>query len=291
MNPAAGPMAWINGTWANQNDVGLPLDDAMVVHGAGLVEVARTWSGVPVFLDRHVERFLRTAQEMGLRLPVDKGGLFGLAHQYLDKLPPKLAAIDRHIVFLATPGSPGQPVATLVVHGRPLDTRLHQVFRTKGVHLTRSKIAALPGTVIPTHWKHRSRLHWYLAGQQSIGIPLLETVDGALTETAIGHVVAILGTAQRPVLTVPPENLVLPGITLEVVRELAAELGLGWERRTLQWHDLTAAHEAFLVGSGFGVAGVARVDNIELGWPGTITRTIESAFAKRVVQPTQQPQN
>lgn len=287
MNPE-GPMAWMNGTWANQADVRLPLDDAMVVHGAGLVEVARTWSGRPVFLGRHIDRFLRAAGEMGLRLPVSgKNDLADLANQYLLKLPPDLSSIDRHIVFLATPGSPGQPLATLVVHGRPLDSRLHQIFRTSGAHLTRSAVGALPSNVIPSHWKHRSRLHWFLAGQQSNGIPVLESANGCITETAIGHVVAVFGTPDQPVLTAPPENLVLPGITLELVRGLAAELGYAWERRLFHWSELASAHEILLVGSGFGVAGVSNLDGLRLNWPGPITRAIQIAFAKRVAMPIQ----
>jgi len=287
MSPS-GPMAWMNGTWGSQAETRLPLDDAMVVHGAGLVEVARTWSGHPVFLGQHIDRFLRTAGEMRLRLPVSgKNDLVDLANQYLHKLPSELACIDRHIVFLATPGSPGQPLATLVVHGRPLDSRLHQIFRSSGVHLTRSAVGSLPGTVIPSHWKHRSRLHWYMAGQQSDGIPVLETAEGAITETAIGHVVAVFGTPNHPVLIVPPENLVLPGITLEVVRELAAELGYTWDRRAINWNELSTAHEILLVGSGFGVTGVSSLEGTRLDWPGPITRAIETAFAKRVAMPTQ----
>ena len=287
MSPS-GPMAWMNGTWGSQAETRLPLDDAMVVHGAGLVEVARTWSGHPVFLGQHIDRFLRTAGEMRLRLPVSgKNDLVDLANQYLHKLPSELACIDRHIVFLATPGSPGQFLATLVVHGRPLDSRLHQIFRSSGVHLTRSAVGSLPGTVIPSHWKHRSRLHWYMAGQQSDGIPVLETAEGAITETAIGHVVAVFGTPNQPVLIAPPENLVLPGIMLEVVRELAAELGYTWDRRAMSWNELSTAHEILLVGSGFGVTGVSSLEGTRLDWPGPITRAIEIAFAKRVAMPIQ----
>jgi branched-subunit amino acid aminotransferase/4-amino-4-deoxychorismate lyase len=126
-----------------------------------------------------------------------------------------------------------------------------------------------------------------MAGQQSDGIPVLETAEGAITETAIGHVVAVFGTPNHPVLIVPPENLVLPGITLEVVRELAAELGYTWDRRAINWNELSTAHEILLVGSGFGVTGVSSLEGTRLDWPGPITRAIETAFAKRVAMPTQ----
>ena len=138
------PQAWMNGTWAAEAETRLPLDDAMVTHGAGLVEVLRTWSGVPVFLNRHLDRFIRAAGEMGLRLPVTGNVLASLVTEYLHRLPASLAGKDRHVVLLATPGSPGQRSATLVIHGRALDTARHRDYMENGVALTRSKVKALP---------------------------------------------------------------------------------------------------------------------------------------------------
>lgn len=276
------PQAWMNGAWAAESDTRLPLDDAMVTHGAGLVEVLRAWGGVPVFLDRHLDRFMQATSEMGLRLPVDRNQLTPLVREYLRRLPPALAGQDRHVVLLATPGSPGQQTATLVIHGRPLDSARHRDYMKNGVALVRSKVKALPAEVAPTRWKHRNRLHWYLAGRQTHALPLLETSAGIITETAIGHVVMVEERAGRAVLVAPPEGLVLPGITLEVVSELAGETGLGWERRPFHWEELAGADEILMVGSGFGVAGVSRLDDVEIPWAGRVTQDMAARFAALV---------
>ena len=276
--------AWMNGTWAAESDTRLPLDDAMVTHGAGLVEVLRTWDGAPVFLERHLDRFLQATSEMGLRLPVDRKQLTPLVREYLRRLPAPLAGQDRHVVLLATPGSPGQQTATLVIHGRPLDSARHRDYQQSGVALERSKVKALPSEVAPARWKHRNRLHWYLAAKQRGGLALLETTTGIVTETALGHVVMVEEKAGRLVLVAPPEELVLPGITLEVVRELAGEMRLGWERRPFHWEELAGASELLLLGSGFGVAGVSRLDDAAIPWPGQVTQNMAARFAALVGQ-------
>lgn len=273
-----GPQAWMNGTWAPEADTRLPLDDAMVTHGAGLVEVLRTWGGAPVFLDRHLDRFAGAAREMGLALPADKPVLASLVAEYLRRLPAPLAGIDRHVVLLATPGAPGQRAATLVVHGRPLDLARLAEFRERGAALEKSAVRALPGEVVPARWKHRNRMHWYLAGKSARGLPLLETDGGLVTETAIGHVVMVEERAGKPVLVAPPDDLVLPGITLGVAKELAGTLGLDWAPRPFSWAELAAANEIALVGSGFGVAGVSRLGDAAIRWPGPVTRQLADAF-------------
>ena len=278
------PQAWMNGTWAAEAETQLPLDDAMVTHGAGLVEVLRTWSGVPVFLNRHLDRFIQAAGEMGLRLPVTGTVLASLVTEYLHRLPASLAGKDRHVVLLATPGSPGQRSATLVIHGRALDTARHRDYMENGVALTRSKVKALPCDVVPAHWKHRNRLHWHLAGKACEGLALLETATGIVTETAIGHVVMVEERAGKPLLVSPPEELVLPGITLGLIHESAEKQGLGWTRRPFTWNELARSKEILLVGSGFGVAGVSQLDGVTINWPGPVTRMISDAFERLVTK-------
>ncbi|MFM7538667.1 MAG: aminotransferase class IV [Planctomycetota bacterium] len=278
--------AWINGTWQAENEVRLPLDDAMVTHGAGLVEVLRTWNGRPVFLNRHLDRFIESAREMDLHLPLDREALVSVVHEYLGRQPLAMSGQDRHVVLLATPGAPGQPVATLIVHGRALQSALHREFKEKGAELRRSPVKALPPETIPARWKHRSRLHWYLAGRQSGGLALLETPAGIVTETAIGHVVMVAREMETTLLVTPPTDLVLPGITLGVLQELAHKRRYGWTSRPFGWDELAKAAEVLLVGSGFGIAGVSRVCGAPLPWPGPVTMELAADFNSFIGIPT-----
>jgi branched-chain amino acid aminotransferase len=278
--------AWINGTWQAENEVRLPLDDAMVTHGAGLVEVLRTWNGRPIFLNRHLDRFIESAREMELHLPLDREALVSVVHEYLGRQPQAMSGQDRHVVLLATPGAPGQPVATLIVHGRALQSDLHREFKEKGAELRRSPVKALPPETIPARWKHRSRLHWYLAGRQSGGLALLETPAGIVTETAIGHVVMVAREKETTLLVTPPTDLVLPGVTLGVLQELAHKRRYGWRSRPFGWDELAKAAEVMLVGSGFGIAGVSRVCGVPLPWPGPVTMELAADFDSFIGIPT-----
>jgi len=115
-------------------------------------------------------------------------------------------------------------------------------------------------------------------------LALLETATGIVTETAIGHVVMVEEKAGKPLLVSPPEELVLPGITLGLIQESAEKQGLGWTRRPFTWNELARSKEILLVGSGFGVAGVSQLDGVAINGPGPVTRMISEAFERLVTK-------
>ena len=88
--------------------------------------------------------------------------------------------------------------------------------------------------------------------------------------------------AGKPLLVSPPEELVLPGITLGLIPESAEKLGLGWTRRPFTWNELARSKEILLVGSGFGVAGVSQLDGVGINWPGPVTQNLSAGFGTLV---------
>jgi branched-subunit amino acid aminotransferase/4-amino-4-deoxychorismate lyase len=79
---------------------------------------------------------------------------------------------------------------------------------------------------------------------------------------------------------------VLPGITRQVVLELAGELGLGVEMRAPEQVELLCAEEIFLTSSLRELAPVVGVEGrrIGAGRPGPVFHALRTAFRDRVAR-------
>lgn len=95
--------------------------------------------------------------------------------------------------------------------------------------------------------------------------------DGLLTEGSVSNIFVV----KRGVLLAPPKNhLMLPGITYDVVLELAAQHGLPCEVRDVSEAEVRAADELWLASSGREVLAIVELDGqpIADGVPGKLYR-------------------
>ena len=85
-------------------------------------------------------------------------------------------------------------------------------------------------------------------------------------------------------LTPPVSSSLLPGITRRTVIELASELGIPFEERSLVPADLTGADEAFITSTVRGVMPLGAIDGHALGRERPVTASLRAAFATRVLR-------
>ena len=195
--------------------------------------------------------------------------------------------LDRHLPHYASREPSG---ATQIVHGFPLPTARYSPWFSEGARLVASPVlASIPGPIDP-RIKHRSRLHWWMAQQMASrenpgALPVLLTPNGEVTETALAHLAWVTQRSGRDLLIIPPEELVLDGISLNLALELAKKIGLPIERAPFGWKDLQGAKEAFITGSGFGLCGVSRVGHTSLPFPGPYTQQLQQAWSTFAGEP------
>jgi D-alanine transaminase len=105
--------------------------------------------------------------------------------------------------------------------------------------------------------------------------------DGVITEGASSSVFAVLDGELR---TYPLSNYILPGVTREIVLELARELGLSVREVPVLADELMRATEIFLTSTYNDVMPVVRVDGrvVGTGAPGPIAQQLYAAFAERI---------
>ena len=101
--------------------------------------------------------------------------------------------------------------------------------------------------------------------------------DGYLTEGSSSNVFAVKGG----VLLAPPKNhLVLPGITYDVVLELAAANGVPLQVREIAEDEVRGADELWLTSSSKEVLAVTALDGrpVGNGKPGPVFKLVYRAF-------------
>jgi D-alanine transaminase len=101
--------------------------------------------------------------------------------------------------------------------------------------------------------------------------------DGHLTEASASNVFVVRGGR---LLSPPKNNLILPGITYDVVLELAAAAGVPIELRAISEQEVRSADELWVTSSTKEVLAVVTLDGkpVGSGKPGAVFRKIHQAF-------------
>ena len=156
---------------------------------------------------------------------------------------------------------------------------------TDGAHVVTPSIRHVPPECLDPKTKNRSRLHWWLADQQTHAvdpkaITLLLDLEGNITECAGSNFLIVKG---RTILS-PTSRNILEGISLVTVRELAAQLGFQWIEKDLQPYDVVNADEALMPTTPYCIAPCTRINGTPIGngKPGPVFRELLDAWSKRV---------
>jgi D-alanine transaminase len=105
--------------------------------------------------------------------------------------------------------------------------------------------------------------------------------DGVVTEGAATNVFAVVAGELR---THPLGNLILPGITREVIVELLKENGIALMERPVTQSELSRASELFVCGTTTDVSPVVILDGkpVGEGSPGPVTKRIQALLDARL---------
>ena len=106
---------------------------------------------------------------------------------------------------------------------------------------------------------------------------ILLNQDGHVSEGSGENIVLI---RRGTLITPPPADNVLEGITLETVAQVARDLGYEFEARAIDRTELYIADEVFMTGTAAHVTPVLSVDRVPVGDgnPGPVTRQLQRAY-------------
>ena len=278
----------------------------------GCFETMRAYGGRIFRLEDHLDRLDASAQFLGTRMSADRSRLAGQLVTALKRSRLREAVVRVALIPSVQPHSPAQLLREPGQAGRhpqrnrgmpqngapafPSIMVQPAVPLPSAVYRRGIRVVVVParkfsvGSVDPQA-KYSARLGSILAVMDA----QLRGVDEALFLDAVGSVTestaSNVGIVSRGVIRTPPCWLgLLPGITRDVLFELARGLRLPIEESPLTRHELYNADEAFLTSTLKEVLAVTWIDGrrIGTGRPGPITNRLLRAFRALVRQELKQ---
>lgn len=282
---AWGMLVYLNGSF-------LPIDDATIsaldrgfVFGDGVYEVWRTLRGRLFEAERHQERLERGLRALRITAPADVRleRVTAIAERLLEEngLLDGDATLYVEITRGAAPRThyfpTGNTAATLLV--------MASAFTPSPTRFTGTTVITQPDV----RWlrcdiKTIQLLPNVLARQAATEAGASEAIfvrDGMITEGTHTTVFALIDGVLR---THPADHLVLPGVTREVVIEIAREVGLRVREEAIAMAELAHVTELFLTGTTTDVTPVVGVDGhaIGNGTPGPVTSELRGRLLARM---------
>lgn len=287
------PRAYLNGRWLPASRAAIMHYDAGFVLGATVSEQLRTFGGELFRLDEHLERLFGSLEVVGVQPGLSRHEMHAIARQLASMNHALLAeGDDLGLTIFVTPG----PYSTLAppqfggpvigMHTYPLPFGNWAEKYACGEHLVVTEIRQVPASCWPRHLKCRSRMHYFLADQQARQVdPAARAVlldeDGCLTETSTSN---LLVFRRDEGLLSPPVADILPGISRDVVLELARPLGIAIGERRIRPDDAASADEVMLSSTPSCLLPVTRFQGqpIGSGEPGPIYSRLLEAWSNVV---------
>ncbi|MCY0880474.1 MAG: aminotransferase class IV, partial [Firmicutes bacterium] len=219
---------------------------------------------------------------------VDVSALYSASRQLVDQLEEEDGSLYIQITRGVQPRAhaypePGQLTPTVLMWARPL-ARPDSSTVSQGV-----PVMTVPDDRWANVWlKTVNLLPNILAKTKAQRQGCQEAIfvrDGFVTEGSSSNIFIVQGKTLR---TTPVSNYILPGITRQIVIELANALGIAMDLRPFTVDELYQASEAFLSGTGTEILPIATVDGRRLPTKRVVTDQLMQAFEQEIVRSRQQ---
>jgi branched-chain amino acid aminotransferase len=297
------PQLWLNGQFVPENEAGVSLRDAGLLHGAGVFTTMRSRSGNVFRLDAHLRRLRNSCEALFIPL------------QFKDEV-----LVHAAVELLARNQLSDARLRLTVTRGAVSQDPLHGTRVEPNVFLTAAQLDPYPEeyyrkglTVIlldeqklnPYDMQAGHKTLDYLsrlsalreANRRQAGEALWFNVHNYLQSGSISNVFVVKDgrlftppTAaemreQRVARDVPySRSNVLPGITRAAVIELVGANGIAIETAAVDVNRLLDADEVFLTNSIMQIMPVCRIERKQIGQdkPGPVTITLIEKFDRLV---------
>ena len=285
----------VNGRIFDQEHAVISVFDHGFLYGEGVYETLRTYNGRSFLFDRHMRRLRNSANMMALGIPLSDAEIDARFTETvraagLGNGPDR----EAYIRILVTRGvgeltydlaACPQPSVVVIVkkHVDPPDHVFDKGVKVCLVGIVRNH----PATVSP-RIKSNNLLNNALAMQEALRRgaeeALMQNHDGDIVECSQSNFFIVTGQEVR---TPPLAAGLLPGITRELVLELAASAGCTASEQRITPEDLRTASEAFITGTTREITPVVAIDELTIGSgkPGPVTTRLLAVFRERVGAP------
>ena len=272
----------LNGKNLPAEQARVPVLDRGFIFGDGVYEMIPVFGGHPFRLGEHLQRLENSLSEVRIPNPHTRAEWAELIQNLIDEN----GGGDQSLYLQVTRGPaardhalPEHPVPTVFAMCNPL--------RPPAAALIEQGIAAITQEDIRwarCHIKAISLLPNVLLRQAALDAGAAEAIlirDGYATEGAASNLFVVLGEGKDGVLVTPPKGpRLLPGITRDVILELARVHGIASREDEIRREDLTRASEIWVTSSTKEILPVTTLDDTPVGngKPGPVFQKMHALY-------------
>jgi D-alanine transaminase len=266
---------FLNGDYLPLNEAKISIMDRGFLFGDGIYEVIPSYSGKLFHFQEHMARLENSLSSIRLANPHDRA-------QWLEILTPLLdPALDQYIYLQITRG-----VGPKRDHAFP-EAITPTVFAMSSTIVPFADLGsgAKALSVDDSRWelcnvKATTLLANILLRQQAVEKGCAEAIlvkDGYVTEGAASNIFAVIDGI---LITPLKDHAILPGITRDVILELAEQNNIPYSEDIISLDALKTADEIWITSSTREIVPIVQLDNeiIANGKPGPIWQTMNQLF-------------
>ncbi|MCB1774362.1 MAG: D-amino acid aminotransferase [Gammaproteobacteria bacterium] len=272
-------LAYVNGQYLPQSQASLPIMDRGLLFGDSVYEVIPAYGGIPFRVEHHLRRLDRSLNAIRVRNPLSTEAW----HAVFDRLSAQLQGQDQSIYLQVTRGD--SPVRNHVI---PAGIEPNVVAFTAPLP-PRDTARVLQGIRVIT----LDDIRWHRCDIKATTLlanvmaRAKATDEGADEAILVRDGMAMEGTASNLfvvsnglLITPPDSDELLPGITRDLVLELAADDGIPYAQATIDAAELAHAEEIWLTSSTREVAAVVALNGQQVGdgTPGPLWRRMDALY-------------
>ncbi len=287
-------IVYLNGSLVPRAEAKISVFDHAFLYGYGLYETMRAYNGKIFLLERHVKRMRSAAETIGLAKKLAGIDLVKACKETLEANGLKDARLRITISngeSDVTPWADNSGIPNVVVTARAY-TPFNAAKYNEGFRVGIASERRCRQSVVAT-MKSVNHLSSVMARMEATALGLDEALllndEGNIAEGG-GCNVFFVGAGT--LMTSPLDSGILPGVTREVVIEIAGEMGIKVKETAIKPGDLKRFDEAFVTNAMIEIMPVTAVRDAGgrmlytgSGKPGGTTRRLMAAYREKVEKP------
>jgi branched-chain amino acid aminotransferase len=286
---------YLNGAMVPRAQALISVFDHAFLYGYGLYESMRAYNGRIFLLERHIARMRKSAEIIGLAKKLAGTDLTEACRETLAASKLKEARIRLTVSNGDADTAPwvdNRGKLTIVVTARPYTPfsvkKYNEGFKVGIATEKRCRCSVIDTLKSVNHLA--SALARMEAAASGLDEALLLNDDGYIAE---GGGCNVFFVASNVLVTPPLDSGILPGVTREIIMEIAAVMGIRVKEVDLKPGTLKRFDEAFVTNAMIEVMPVTtvreaggRMVTVGSGKPGKVTRRLMESYRERVERET-----
>jgi branched-chain amino acid aminotransferase len=278
-------LVYIDGKYYPKGEAKISVFDHGLLYGDGVFEGIRCYNGTVFRLKQHIGRLYKSAEIIGLEVPMVPGEMSDIVCETIRKNDLK----DAYVRLVVTRGfgdlglDPRKcPKPSIICIVQPWGALYGDLY-SKGIKIVTVKTRRIAPEALDTRAKTLNYVNNILAKVEATKAGCNEALmldsRGFVCEGSGDNIFLVKGGR---LITPKTGYGALVGITRQAVFELADAMSLECEERDIKLQEVYSADEAFMTGTAAEIAPVVEVDSrgVGSGKPGEITKRLMAEFKK-----------